>query len=164
MKNTFQIRNATQNDVPDLIRLVRDLAIYEKLEHEFVGTEEQFSKYGFGENSIYDALLAISENKAVGFALYFYKFSTFTGRPTLHLEDLFVDPAMRGNKIGVSLLAALAAIAVKKDCARMEWNVLDWNEPAINFYQALGASSLDGWETYRLDGDALQQLALSNKG
>jgi len=165
MDTNFPIRKATIEDVPELVRLAKALATYEKLEHQFIATEEQFAKYGFGEHSHFTSVLAEnSSGKAVGFALYFFKFSTFTGTPSLHLEDLFVEPEMRGNKIGLRLLAHLADIAVKQNCARMEWNVLDWNEPAINFYNSLGAYSMDDWLTYRIDGDPLKELAQRDKG
>ena len=161
----FPIRKATAEDVPELVRLAKALAAYEKLTHQFIASEEQFTTFGFGKNPYFESILAEdSSGKAVGFALYFFKFSTFTGTPSLHLEDLFVEPDMRGNKIGLRLLAHLAEIAVQRNCARMEWNVLDWNEPAINFYKSLGAYSMDDWLTYRIDGDPLKELAQRDKG
>ncbi len=160
MNNSFNIRTATADDVPVLFNLIKGLAKYEKLSHEMTASEALFTKYGFGENTYFQALIAESaDNKAVGFALYFYTFSTFLGKPSLYLEDLFVVPELRGNGVGKALLQQLAQIAVERDCGRMEWAVLNWNQPAIDFYHALGAAPLSEWITFRLTGDSLKRLA-----
>lgn len=156
----YRFRAAEREDVPAIISLVKRLAEYEKLAHQMVATEAEFLKYGFGDKSYYQALLAENDTgAAVGFSLYFFKFSTFLGKPTLHLEDLFVLPECRGEGIGKSFLQQLAAIALENECGRMEWDVLDWNEPAIKFYKSIHASPLGDWKTYRLTGDNLKNLA-----
>ena len=156
----YKIRQAVEKDVSTIIQLVKKLAEYENLSHQVSTTEESFKNFGFGKTAYYQALLAEnSKNEAVGFALYFYKFSTFLGKPTLHLEDLFVLPENRGKGIGKSLLAELAKITIDKNCGRMEWDVLDWNEPAINFYKSINAAPLSDWITYRLTGENLKRLA-----
>ena len=125
-----------------------------------IATEALFKEFGFGNTAYFQALLAENDrNDAIGFALYFFKFSTFLGKPTLHLEDLFVLPEYRGRGIGKSLLKRLAAIAVDKNCGRMEWDVLDWNKPAIEFYESIEAIPLSDWVTYRLTGQNLKNLA-----
>jgi GNAT superfamily N-acetyltransferase len=160
----YNIRPAILQDVPVILQLVKKLAEYERLSHQATATEELFSKYGFGETTCFQALLAEdSEKKALGFALYFFKFSTFLGKPTLHLEDLFVLPEFRGQGIGKSLLKKLAGIALEKDCGRMEWDVLDWNKPAIEFYESIQAAPLSGWITYRLTGKSLTEFAEKNQ-
>jgi len=156
----FKIRNATEEDVPVFFNLIKRLAKYEKLSHEMTASEALFAKYGFGEKTYYQALIAENDDdKALGFALYFYTFSTFLGKPSLYLEDLFVVPEARGNGVGKALLQQLAQIAQKRDCGRMEWAVLDWNQPAIDFYHSLDAAPLSEWITYRLTGDSLKRLA-----
>lgn len=160
-----QIKEASVSDVPYLIQLVQKLAEYEKLEHQMVATEELFSHYGFGEHSYYKALLAqIGEGdryRYIGFALYFFTFSTFRGKPTLYLEDLFVLPEFRGRGVGRQLLKQLAHIALQHDCGRMEWSVLNWNEPAIHFYLELGAQAMKEWTLYRLQSPEIKKLASS---
>ena len=157
---TFSIRRATREDVPAIVNLVAALAEFERLRHEMRATAAQFEQYGFGETAYYQALIAeTGEGKAVGFALYFFTFSTFVGKPTLKLEDLFVLPPYRGQGLGRRLLAELAVIARERDCGRMEWDVLDWNEPAIRFYQSLNAAPLSEWITYRLLPPDIEELS-----
>jgi GNAT superfamily N-acetyltransferase len=155
----IDIRPARQSDVPQLLAFIRELAEYERLAHAVVATEADVSGCLFGPQPCAHALLASLDSKPVGFAVYFYNFSTFLGRPGLYLEDLYVRPAARGLGIGHKLLARLARLAVERGCGRMEWAVLDWNEPAIRFYRKLGAAPNDDWTTYRLSGEALRDLA-----
>jgi len=156
---TIDIREATQQDVPQLLAFIRELAEYERLAHQVVATVEDLSRNLFGPQPCAHALVASLDSHPVGFALYFYNFSTFLGRPGLYLEDLYVRPAARGLGIGGQLLARLARLALARGCGRMEWAVLDWNEPAIGFYRKLGATPNDDWTTYRLSGNALRDLA-----
>ncbi|RMI04710.1 MAG: GNAT family N-acetyltransferase [Calditrichaeota bacterium] len=158
----LHIRRATREDVPTLVNLVRRLAQYERLEHEVTATEELFTRHGFGDAPRFEALVAElppADPAAVGFALYFFTFSTFTGKPTLYLEDIFVLPEFRGQGIGKALLRELARIALAADCARMEWAVLNWNESAIRFYRSLGARPLEEWTTFRMTRNAIEKLA-----
>ncbi len=160
---SFRIRNGRAEDMPVILGLVRDLARYEKLEHEVVATEEDYRRFGSGPSPYFQTLIAEVNDEmgkqAVGFALYFFTFSTFLGKPTLYLEDLFVKPKFRGNGIGKMLLAYLAKIALEHDCGRMEWAVLDWNTPAIEFYRKLGARPMDEWTTFRLQVPEMIKLA-----
>ena len=156
---TFAIAPATCNDVVDIESLVRELAIYEKLEHLMVSTPADFERELFGPNSVIECIVAKEDGRAVGFALYFHNFSTFLGRRGLYLEDLFVRPPYRGAGLGKHLMAALAQIAVQRDCARFEWSVLDWNTPSIGFYRSIGAVGMDEWTVQRLEGAALHALA-----
>ncbi len=151
------IRTAKPSDVPVICQLIRDLAEYERLSHEVVLSEEKVKEHLFRERPYAEVLLAEEETEVVGFALFFYNYSTFLGKPGLYLEDLFVKPANRGKGHGKKLLTALAKLAVERDCGRMEWAVLDWNEPSIQFYKGLGAGTMDEWTTYRLTGEALVQ-------
>jgi len=159
---TYEIREAQKNDVSILADLIKQLAIYEKMLDECVATQELYQKYGFGKDAIFNALLV--ENKSgegppyLGMALYYYTYSTFTGKPTLYLEDLFVFEEYRGRGIGTSLLKRLAKIALDKGCGRMEWSCLDWNEPSINYYLSLGAKPMDEWTVYRLTPLELRKL------
>ena len=159
MEERFLIRAAARGDVPELLRLIRELAIYEKLEHEAVGTPAALERSMFGERPVCEALIVEVGGRAVGFALYFISFSTFLCKPGLYLEDLFVEPAHRGSGIGKALLARLAAIAVERGYGRFEWRVLDWNEPSIRFYEALGAKIMREWLLARVTGPALRELA-----
>jgi GNAT superfamily N-acetyltransferase len=160
---SLRIKEATSADVPKIVQLVKKLAEYEKLSSEVTATEELFTRYGFGENSYYQALLAETSegtnSTSIGFALYFFTFSTFVGKPTLYLEDLFVLPEYRGRGVGSQLLKQLARIALQRDCGRMEWSVLDWNEPAIKIYLGLGAKPMSDWTQYRLNPVAIKKLA-----
>lgn len=158
----FNIRKATRQDIPLILGLIKELAIYEKLRHQVTATEEQLAHFGFGEKKYFEVLLAETEtNRALGFALYFFTFSTFLAKPTLYLEDLFVLPEHRGYGIGKALLQELARIALEKGCGRMEWTVLDWNEPAIGFYRSLEAVPMSQWTTFRLNRQALEKLGKS---
>ena len=157
------IRPAVATDLPLIAQFIRDLAAYEKLSHEVRFDEAVLGERLFGANNGHgpyaEVLIGEIDGAAQGFALFFHNFSTFEGRPGIYLEDLFVRTEARGSGLGKALLKRLAALAVERDCARLEWSVLDWNEPAITFYQSLGAKSMDGWTINRVDGDALKGLA-----
>src|SRR6478672_4679375 len=155
----FQIRPARVQDVPIILELIRDLATYERAPDEVTATEEQLVSVLFGERPVAEVLLAFEEESPVGFAVYFYNFSTWLGRPGLYLEDLFVKPERRGKGYGRALLVELAKIARDRGCGRMEWAVLNWNEPAIKFYRALGAQPMDEWTVFRLTRDEIARLA-----
>ena len=155
----LRIERATERDIPAIVRLVRHLAEYEKLAHAMVSSENDFFKALFGPQRNAAALMAFSGDAPVGFALYFYNFSTFLGRRGIYLDDLFVEPEHRGQGIGKALLQRLASIAKDEDCGRMEWSVLTWNQPSIDFYRRLGAVTLEDWRTFRLTGEALERLA-----
>ena len=160
---TLSIRPATSVDLPLIAQFIRDLADYEKLADEVRFDEAVLGTKLFGTNGGHGpyAEVIIGEIDGVpqGFALFFHNFSTFEGKPGVYLEDLFVRPAARGSGLGKALLSRLAAIAVERDCARLEWSVLDWNEPSIGFYKALGARMMDEWTVMRIDGAALETLA-----
>ena len=153
------IRAALPTDVPAIRSLIGELAEYEKEPAQAVATEEDLLRDGFGPNPRYQCLMALRDGAAAGFALYFHNYSTWQGRWGLYLEDLFVRPAFRGRGIGKALLIELARTAAREKCGRFQWQVLDWNQPAIDFYQALGAKALKEWVTMRLDGEALERLA-----
>jgi GNAT superfamily N-acetyltransferase len=155
------IRPADRNDVPLILRFIRALAVYEREPDAVVATEETLLAHGFGPNPYFHCLIAELDSAPAGFAFYFFDYSTWLGAPGLYLEDLFVDPAFRGSGIGRALLERLAQIALERNCARMKWEVLDWNTPAIDFYRAMGAEFLDTWRNVRLSGDALKRLANS---
>ena len=152
-------RSATIDDVPTILGFIRALADYERLAHECIATEEILRESLFGEKPGAEVIFAEVGGKAVGFALFFHSFSTFKGRRGLYLEDLFVDPEFRGLGIGKGLLTRLAQTAIDRGCARFEWSVLDWNEPSIEFYKAMGAKPMDEWTVFRVDGRALINLA-----
>ncbi|PKP79932.1 MAG: N-acetyltransferase [Alphaproteobacteria bacterium HGW-Alphaproteobacteria-18] len=153
------IRFAGAADTPVILRFIRALADYEKLAHECVADEDSLKATLFGPKPFAEVLLIEEAGEAQGFALFFHNFSTFLAKPGLYLEDLFVDPAQRGKGYGKALLARLAAIAVERGCGRLEWSVLDWNKPSIDFYLSLGARPMDDWTIYRMDGTALETLA-----
>jgi GNAT superfamily N-acetyltransferase len=153
------IRPATSADLPLIAQFIRDLAEYERLAHEVRFDEAVLGERLFGERPYAEVLIGEIDGVARGFALFFHNFSTFEGRPGIYLEDLFVEPQARGSGLGKALLGHLARLAVERDCARLEWAVLDWNEPSIAFYQALGARAMDEWTIFRVDGKALTQLA-----
>ena len=161
-KIDFEIRDAIEADIPIIMDLAQRLAIYERAPDSFVATPKDYQKWGWGKDSIFRVLLAENKDKEgpihVGLALYYFTFSTWTGKPTLWLEDLFVPEELRGNGIGSALLRRLAKIALDKGCGRMEWTVLDWNEPSRKFYYSLGAKSMDGWTTFRLTPKELKEL------
>jgi GNAT superfamily N-acetyltransferase len=150
------IRPATPDDVPALVGLIKALAEYEQLSHEVTGTVEDLTRFLFGDRPYAEALIAEVEGTAAGMALYFYNFSTFLMRPGLYLEDLFVVPTYRRQGIGQALLVHLGKLALAQGCGRFEWSVLDWNSPAIEFYQRLGAEIKPEWQLCRVTGDALQ--------
>jgi GNAT superfamily N-acetyltransferase len=155
----FAIRPATAADVPVILELIRALATYERAPNEVTATEDGLNKVLFGEKPAAEVLLAFENETAVGFAVFFHNFSTWLGRPGLYLEDLFVRPEDRGKGYGRALLIHLAKIARDRGCGRMEWAVLDWNEPAIKFYRALGATPMDEWTVFRLTRDGIEKLA-----
>jgi GNAT superfamily N-acetyltransferase len=155
----FRIRRATVRDAPAILGLMRALAEYEELSHEFHATLSRLRRDGFGRRPRFESLVCWQRRVPVAFALYFFTYSTFAARPTLYLEDLFVRPEHRGRGVGKALLAALARIAVRKGCARMEWTVLKINTPAIRFYHRLGAGLRKEWILTRLTGAPLQKLA-----
>jgi GNAT superfamily N-acetyltransferase len=159
MEKSFLIRAAAPADVPELLRLIRELAEYEKLAHMAVGTPDQLHAALFGQRPVCEALIAEVGGRAVGFALYFSTFSTFLCKAGLYLEDLFVEPAHRGSGIGKALLQRLAALVVERGGGRFEWRVLDWNEPSIRFYESLGAVLMREWLLARITGPELARLA-----
>ena len=152
------IRPARPEDVAAVLRLIRGLAEYEKLAHEVVATEAALRATLFGDRPAAEVLLAEEDGQAVGLALFFRNYSTFLARPGIYLEDLFVEPAFRGRGIGKALLQAVARLAVQRGCGRFEWSVLDWNTPAIRFYEALGARPMSDWTVMRVTGEALRRL------
>ena len=156
---TLSIRPATSADLPLIAQFIRDLAEYERLAHEVRFDEAVLEDRLFGARPYAEVLIGEIDGAPQGFALFFHNFSTFEGRPGIYLEDLFVHPEARGSGLGKMLLAQLAVIALERDCARVEWSVLDWNDPAIAFYKALGAKPMDEWTVMRVDGDALGTLA-----
>jgi GNAT superfamily N-acetyltransferase len=158
-RGDFQIRPACVEDAPIILQLIRDLAAYERAPDEVAATEEQLVDVLFGERPAAEVLLAFERESPVGFAVYFYNFSTWLGRPGLYLEDLFVKLEKRGKGYGRALLVELAKIARDRGCGRMEWAVLNWNEPAIKFYRALGAKPMDEWTVFRLTGEEIAKLA-----
>jgi GNAT superfamily N-acetyltransferase len=155
----FRIEPATAHDVPLIHRLITGLAEYEKLAHEMRATEDQLRASLFGDRRDAEVVIARAGSEPVGFALFFHNYSTFLAQRGLYLEDLFVVPEWRGRGAGRALLTYLARLAIQRNCGRLEWAVLDWNEPAIGFYKSLGAQSMDGWTVNRLTGDALSRLA-----
>ena len=158
VNENYQIRQAELNDVPEIFVLIKELADYERLLDEVVATEKLLEETLFGENSNAEVFLACNGNQVLGFALYFYTFSTFLGRPGIYLEDLFVREFARGKGIGEALLRRLAKCALEMEGGRLEWTVLDWNEPAISFYKKMGAVPLDEWTTFRVSGEKLEEL------
>ena len=158
MGNNFNIRFAKREDTELVLDFIKELADYEELLDEVVADKQTL------ENSLFDremaeVIIAEYKDKAVGFALFFHNFSTFLGKPGIYLEDLYVKPEYRGKGFGKKLLAFLADLTVKRDCGRLEWWVLDWNKPSIEFYESLGAKAMDEWTVYRLTGDSLENLA-----
>jgi GNAT superfamily N-acetyltransferase len=155
----LEIRGAAEDDVPLLLSLIKELAEYERLSHEVAATEEVLRESLFGGRRVAEALLAYLGGEPAGFALFFHNFSTFLGKPGIYLEDLYVRPEFRGAGVGRALLVHLAGLAKERNCGRLEWSVLDWNEPAIGFYRSIGASPVSGWTVYRVTGEALEELA-----
>lgn len=158
VNGTLHIRDAGPGDVPLILDFIRALADYERLSHEVVATEELLRETLFGERRTAEALLGYMGEEPVAFALFFHNFSTFVGRPGIYLEDLFVKPAARGRGVGRAMLTHLIRLAKDRKCGRVEWAVLDWNQPAIDFYRSLGAVPKDEWTIFRLTGEALDRF------
>ena len=158
MEGPCAFRPAVRADVPLILRFIRDLARYERLEQEVVATPELLEEWLFDKQKA-EVIFALADGREVGFALFFHNFPTFLGRAGLYLEDVYVEPACRGRGIGKALLRHLAQIALARGCGRMEWWCLDWNRPSINFYKSLGAASMDEWTVFRLTGPEMERLA-----
>ena len=154
-----RIAAATEADIPVILEMIRGLAEYERLSHAVTATEDLLRRTLFGAGPAAEVLLAYSDAECVGFALFFQNYSTFLAKPGIYLEDLFVKPHARGKGTGLALLRAIAGLAAERGCGRVEWSVLDWNEPSIAFYKKLGAIPLDEWTMFRLTGEALEKLA-----
>ena len=159
LSDRLKIIPATKEDLPLILSFIKELAEYERLANEVVATEDILAETLFGERKYAEVVFARFDDQPVGYALFFHSFSTFLGRPGLYLEDLYVRPSMRGKGIGKALLAHLARIATQRQCGRLEWAVLNWNESAIGFYKSLGAQPMDTWTVYRLTGESLEKLA-----
>ncbi len=155
----FQIRAATEVDVPTILSFIKKLAEYEKLSHEVVATQELLRATLFGNRRTAEVAIGYFEERPVGFVLFFHNYSTFLGRPGLYIEDLFVDEAYRRRGFGRALLFYVARLAGERRCGRLEWSALDWNQPAINFYKKLGAVPMDAWTVFRVTGENLSELA-----
>lgn len=153
------VRLAGRDDLALIVRFIRELAEYERLAHAVRLDVAELEQFLFGERPFAETLIAEIEGRPVGFALFFHNFSTFEGRPGIYLEDLYVEPEARGAGAGRALLERLAQVAMERRCARLEWSVLDWNQPSIEFYKRLGAVPMDDWTVYRLSGEALRALA-----
>ena len=160
----LKIRAATPGDVPEILKFIRELAEYEKLADQAVATAEDLMRDGFSEQPYFHVLIAEWDRQPAGFALYFFNYSTFQGKPGLYLEDVFVRPPFRGKGIGKALLLHLAKTAVDEGCGRFQWQVLDWNKPSIEFYESLGAQVMTEWLTMRVTGEALTKLAAQATG
>ena len=160
----IRIRKADEHDVPLILDFIRELATYERLRDSCVASEANLRSTLFSDRPDAEVIFAIVEDKEVGFALFFHNYSTFLAQRGLFLEDLFVLPDARSKGVGYALLSALASIALERNCARLEWNVLDWNQLAIDFYKRIGAYPMEEWTTFRLTGDALQSLATGRNG
>ncbi len=154
-----EIRSARPEDAASILSLIQELADYEKLSNEVVATPELIRETLFGERPVAECLLAELDGQSVGFALFFYNYSTFLGRPGIYLEDLYVQPVHRKRGIGKALFKRVAGVAVERNCGRMEWSVLDWNEPSIDFYKSMGAVPMSEWTVYRLTGETLKSAA-----
>jgi GNAT superfamily N-acetyltransferase len=157
----LEIRPATPADIPEILAFIRELADYEHEPASAIATHEDILRDGFGPDQRFRCLIAEWSGNPVGFALFFYNYSTWKGRAGIYLEDLFVRPAFRGKGIGKALISSVAATAVAEKCSRLEWAVLDWNQPAIDFYNSLGATPMSEWTIMRVSGDALPALAAS---
>ena len=159
MAADITLRLATEQDVPQILAFIQGLAEYEKLADQVVATEASLAKTLFGDKPYAEVVIAEYQQQAAGFALFFHNYSTFLAKPGIYLEDLFVLPQFRGKGLGKTLLSYLAKLALERDCGRLEWSVLDWNQPAIDFYQAQGAKMLHDWRINRVSGNQLTQLA-----
>ncbi|MEC8951321.1 MAG: GNAT family N-acetyltransferase [Pseudomonadota bacterium] len=155
----FMIRDTTVDDCDLILNFIKELAEYERLSHEVTATQETLQETLFGENPHAEVLIGEFKRDPVAYVLFFHNFSTFTGRPGIYLEDIYVRPQMRGKGFGKCLLAYIAKLAVERNCTRVEWSVLDWNEPSIQFYRSIGAIPMDEWTVQRLHGDALNSFA-----
>ena len=158
-RTDITIAPATEADVPTIHALIRELAEYEKLTHVMTATEAALRRDLFGERRYAEVLIGRLEGRTVGYALFFHSYSTFMGKPGIYLEDIYVTPAARGKGVGKALLCDVARIARDRNCGRLEWSVLDWNTPSIEFYESLGAAPLDGWTMYRMDEATIARLA-----
>lgn len=161
MNDIFEIKHASISDVPLILSFIKELAAYEKLSYEVVATEDVLKKTLFCERAYAEVIIGYLNDSPISFALFFHNFSTFLGRPGIYLEDLFVKPEARGKGVGQKILGYLAHLAKKRQCGRLEWWVLDWNETAISFYKKIGAKAMDEWTVYRVTGEALDHLAAS---
>jgi GNAT superfamily N-acetyltransferase len=159
MTAALTIRPVAEHEVPEVLKFIRELAVYEHLEHEVVVSEAALRAALFGPRPYAEVAFACLDGAPIGFALFFHNFSTFLGKPGIYLEDLFVRPEARGLGVGKRLLAWLARTTLERGCSRLDWAVLDWNEPSIGFYRGLGAVAQDDWTTFRLTGAALEKLA-----
>ena len=157
--SSFQIRSATKAGVPIILSFIKKLADYERLSHEVVATEEMLCETLFARRRTAEVAIGYFKREPVGFVLFFHNYSTFLGRPGIYIEDLFVDEAFRRRGFGGALLRRVAQLAVERNCGRLEWSVLDWNEPAIDFYRKLGAVPMSEWTVFRVTGDSLTRLA-----
>jgi len=152
------VRPAESSDIPVILEFIHELATYEREPHAVIATETDLLRDGFGERPFFHCLIAEEDGEPAGFAFYFFNYSTWRGRPGIHLEDLFVRPRFRGRGVGKALLAKVAEVAVENQCARLQWDVLDWNQTAIDFYHSIGAKFLSEWRIMRVTGEALQAL------
>ncbi len=164
MTEDFEIRAAVEDDLPLILRFIRKLAEYERLSHEMVATEDGLRETLFGGRKTAEVIIGEYHHVPVAFAIYFHNYSTFLGRPGIYLEDLYVDEEYRGNGFGFAMFRYIAQLARDRKCGRLEWAVLDWNEPAIQFYKKLGAVAMSDWTVYRLTGEALKELAQRDDG
>lgn len=155
----FSIRSSNADDCPLILQFIKELAEYENLSHEVVATPQILQQSLFGERPYAEVLIAEYQATPVAYALFFHNLSTFTGRPGIYLEDIYVQPEMRGKGFGKSMLSYIAKLAVERNCTRVEWSVLDWNEPSIQFYRSIGAIPLEEWTVQRLHGEALSKFA-----
>lgn len=155
----FSIRDATEKDIPLILQFIQELAMYERLSHEVVATEASLRETLFGENRYAEVIFGYYKKDPVAFSVFYHNYSTFLGRPGIYLEDFFVKADMRGKGFGREMLAYLARLAKKRRCGRLEWWVLDWNEPSIKFYKSLGALPMNEWTVFRVAGEALDKLA-----
>jgi GNAT superfamily N-acetyltransferase len=155
----FEIRPAVVDDVPVILSFIKKLADYERLAHEVVATEESLRKTLFDSRKTAEVAIGYFQNKPIGLVLFFHNYSTFLGRPGLYIEDLFIDESYRGSGFGAALLRYVARLAVKRNCGRLEWSVLDWNKPAVDFYTKLGAVPMSDWTVFRVTGQSLMNLA-----
>jgi GNAT superfamily N-acetyltransferase len=159
----FTIKPATKKDVPVILSFIKKLADYERLSHEVVATEGLLQRTLFGQRRTAEVAIGYFRSEPVGFVLFFHNFSTFVGRPGIYIEDLFIDESLRRRGFGGALLTHVAKLAAARDCGRLEWSVLDWNEPAINFYKKLGAVPMKEWTVFRITGESLRRLAVRER-